>query len=251
MFKEDQLPHNNSGLHRWPLIIGEHAQLVLNEIYKRVWGSTDLPTPSWQLSKVNHIFCQDLTFTAMQKSWNYTFQIWLFRTMGSGLLGKHPFFTASSTVFFAARFQDHAPESQTLCCWSMDPTTSFGYFVCDITITSHFWGLRVSPFSWVKERVRFICCSMDCLLEVTVLMSSACANAPHVATVAPNLSCCIRCSRGFMTIRNKAGERTEPCRTPLLMTKEDEVLPSTLTLYFGWWYHALISLQHLLLIPAS
>ena len=78
------------------------------------------------------------------------------------------------------------------------------------------WAARSGP----PESQTFCCILGDQLLT----------NAPGYKpyTAAPNLSCCIRCSRGFMTVRNKAGERTEPCHTPLSMTEEDEVLPSTL-----------------------
>ena len=129
-----------------------------------------LPISSWKLSQVSSIiFCQDPIFTAIQKSWNHT----RFK-YGKGFRSpwKAPippkmkkahlaFFTVSSTgVFAEKRFQDHqnlgyfAAALGISCCWSMEPTTSFGCFVCDIFHTFEDWGLAYFPEIMNKEMLK-------------------------------------------------------------------------------------------------
>ena len=81
----------------------------------------------------------------------HTFQIWLFLTMGSGLLGKHPFFTASPICCFCSKVPGQCTRIPDTLLLINGAHHLFWVFVCDIITTSHFWGLRVSPFSWVKE----------------------------------------------------------------------------------------------------
>ena len=86
-----------------------------------------------------------------------------------------------------------------------------------------------------------------------VRISSAWMKAPAYVppTDRPNPFLCRDFRKGSMISKKRAGERTEPWRTPRSRLNADDKEPFTLTIHFGDIYQLRVSLQALPSIPAS
>ena len=123
----------------------------------------------------------------------------------------------------------------------------------DTSTTSHFVGFRLSPLSTANLHTVLICSCKVARELLMVRISSAWMKAPAYVppTDGPNPLLCRDFRRGSMISKKRAGERTEPWRTPRSRLNTDDKEPFTLTIHFGDIYQLRISLQALPSIPAS
>ncbi len=93
---------------------------------------------------------------------------------------------------------------------------------------------RDRAFNSAKFSTVWICFSKVSLLVDTVRMSSACANAPENSPemFGPSEFPCSSLRSGSMMSKNRVGDNTDPCRTPLQYEwmKELELIVSSLGL---------------------
>ena len=126
-------------------------------------------------------------------------------------------------------------------------------WLADAIINSHLLVLSCNPFWDANSWTRLIYLSRQFRELVTVLISSAWADAPR-NWPAKSVVCSIfsiSCSNGSMTSRKRIGESTEPCMTPRCSVKEGERMPSSWTWHCGPLYHFQINLQSFAFISMS
>ena len=130
-----------------------------------------LPISSWKLSQVssiNNLLSRSNFHSHTKELEPHTFQIW--QGVQVSLESTHSSKDEKGTsgflhsfihwCFCRERFQDHqnpryfAAALGISCCWSMEPTTSFGCFVCDIFHTFEDWGLAYFPEIMNKEMLK-------------------------------------------------------------------------------------------------
>ena len=105
----------------------------------------------------------------------------------------------------------------------------------DTSTTSHFVGFRLSPLSTANLHTVSICSCKVARELLMVRISSAWMKTPAYVppTDGPNPLLCRDFRRGSMISKKRAGERTEPWRTPRSRLNADDKEPFTLTIHFG------------------